>query len=93
MHRGCCHVDCRVCRRAPRGGITGFDPALWSVDASGFLNDTSGELFEVLEIGNGLYLGLVAVPEPSELMLAAAGLAGLGCVALRRRLGSRRQGV
>ena len=96
------------------GGITGFAPAEFTVNTSGFLNDLAGGTFGVSEDGNSLYLNfepdppasgpcagggggsgataigvaalnVKAVPEPSTLLLLAAGAIGLLGWAWRRR--------
>jgi fibronectin-binding autotransporter adhesin len=71
------------------GGITGFDPDLFTVDASGFQNDVAGGLFTVIQSGNDLVLTFSsAVPEPASSVLAI--LAALGAshlVVVRRRPG------
>ena len=58
------------------GGVTGFDPAAFQMDRSGFANAASGA-FSVRQIGNDLYLNYAAVPEPSTWLLVSLGLAGI----------------
>ncbi len=66
-----------------RDGITGFDPALMSVDASGFLNALApGRGFHVEQQGNSLFLEYGVVPEPASGVLSLMGFAAL--VLLRR---------
>jgi T5SS/PEP-CTERM-associated repeat protein len=62
--------------------ITGFDPADFLINTSGFANPILGQ-FSVSEIGNSLVLNYT-VPEPSTLVLALAGLASLRVVGRRR---------
>ena len=69
------------------GGITGFDPAAFQVDRSGFANAASG-VFSVSQTGNDLYLNYAAVPEPSTWLLVSLGVAGI----LLRRGGKRLSG-
>ncbi|MEX1114282.1 MAG: ubiquitin-like protein [Akkermansiaceae bacterium] len=64
-------------------GVTGFNPEQFTVDTSRFLNPSSG-LFSVTQSGTGLALTYTAVPEPSAVFLALAGLS-LGLI--RRRQG------
>jgi len=64
-------------------GIIGFDPALVSISAAGFLNDHAG-VFGLEQDGGSLVLTYTAVPEPSAATLLAAGLAGLALPLLRR---------
>jgi autotransporter-associated beta strand protein len=68
-------------------GITGFDPARWTVDSSGFTSTPTATGTWNVGLSNdsqNLVLNYVAVPEPSTLVLAAAGLVALGW-RLRRR--------
>jgi autotransporter-associated beta strand protein len=73
-----------------QGGIVGFDPSHWLIDESGFLNSHPGEAFSVTQMGNGLFLQLSTVPEPSPPALAAVALAGLACASWWRRTASPR---
>ncbi len=75
------------------GGILGFDPELFVVDLSGFLNDISNEFgqgrFSVqpnpLDPQHTLQIAFnSAIPEPSTAVLAALGLLGLAVYARRR---------
>ena len=68
-------------------GITGFNPAYFTVDASGFQNPLGGGSFSVGEIGNTLTLDFTPVPEPSTWMLMLAGVAAAGSAVRRRRRG------
>ena len=68
------------------GGMTGFNPAEFAVDASSFQNNTDGGLFSVMQQGNNLDLVFTsAVPEPGTWAMLGVGVAGLGIVTLRRR--------
>lgn len=64
-------------------GITGFNAANWTIDATGFLNSEAGA-FTLAQLGNDLVLSYVAVPEPAT-YASLAGLGILGFVASRRR--------
>ncbi len=66
-------------------GITGFNPAYFTVDASGFQNSLAGGAFSVGEVGNTLTLDFTPVPEPSTWMLLLAGAAAACSVLVRRR--------
>ena len=65
------------------GGITGFDAANWTIDATGFLNAEAGA-FTLAQSGGDLVLSYAAVPEPAT-YAALAGLGMLGFVVYRRR--------
>ena len=67
------------------GGITGYNPAEFTVNTASFQNGTNGGSFSVVENGNQLLLDYNAVPEPSAWTLLSIGAAGLGVAALRRR--------
>ena len=60
-------------------GITGFNPANWTVDPAGFTNLETGA-WSVTQSGNSLLLNYTTIPEPG-----AALLGGLGFLALLRR--------
>lgn len=63
------------------GAITGFDAANWTINTSGFSNNTPfGGNFTLTSDTNNLFLNYNAIPEPS-----AALLVGLGSLALLRR--------
>jgi autotransporter-associated beta strand protein len=62
------------------GGITGFDASRFVLDASGFLNPTTGS-FSVSQSGNDLFLNYVPVPEPNA---ASILILGAACVATWR---------
>lgn len=64
-------------------GITGFDAANWTIDATGFLNSEVGS-FALSQLGNDLVLSYSAVPEPAT-YAALAGLGMLGFAGYRRR--------
>lgn len=65
-------------------GITGFDPAKLTLNASDFVNPTGGGSFSLSQSGNDLYLNFSsnAVPEPTGLL---TGLLCLGLAGMRRR--------
>jgi autotransporter-associated beta strand protein len=64
------------------GGITGFNGANWSLDASGFTNSEAGS-FTLSQVGNNLVLDYTsAIPEPSTYAML---IGGLGMLALLRR--------
>ncbi len=63
------------------GGVTGFDPAEFTVDRSGFGNAAAGT-FSVSQVGNDLYLNYAPVPEPSTWFVLRAGM--LAVVLARR---------
>jgi autotransporter-associated beta strand protein len=67
------------------GGITGFDPARFSIDTTGFLNNLAGGAFAIAQSGDGrsLELRFNAVPEPSVAMWFV--IAGGGILSNRRR--------
>lgn len=66
------------------GGITGFDAADWSFDASGFANDTDAAQWSLALSADGNDLELsYAIPEPAALTLVA--LIGGGMLFVRRR--------
>ena len=55
------------------GGITGFDPAGFTVDRSGFSNSATG-IFSVSQVGNDLYLNYAPIPEPSTWFPTGVGM-------------------
>ncbi len=65
------------------GGITGFDPAEWTIDTSKFSNSFQGH-FSVSQIGNSLVLNYM-VPEPSTFAMGAIGLTALAAISVKRR--------
>ncbi len=67
------------------GGISGFDPADFSIDLSHFSNPYSGHFF-VTQVGDTLALNY-AVPEPTTWIMLAMGLAAVA----RRRNGRVRR--
>ena len=68
------------------GGMTGYNPAEFTVDASGFRNATNGGNFSVVQQGNQLLLDYSAVPEPFTWALLSGGSAGLLSFGFRHRL-------
>jgi autotransporter-associated beta strand protein len=70
--------------RVTNGGITGFDPAKFALDASGFMNSPNSSQFGIEVSGNDLVLTYTPVPEPATVLGLAAGALGAGW--LRRRL-------
>jgi autotransporter-associated beta strand protein len=66
------------------GGITGFDPARFTLDTSSFANPLAGGSFSLSQSGNSLLLSFTPVPEPSTYALLALGLGLAGLVARRR---------
>jgi fibronectin-binding autotransporter adhesin len=77
------------------GGITNFNAADFTFDTSAFLNSLNGGAFGLSLGGTGnneLFLNFTPVPEPSEWLLMAVGLAGLLLVSsVRRRRAHRRR--
>ncbi|MBI4663782.1 MAG: autotransporter-associated beta strand repeat-containing protein [Verrucomicrobia bacterium] len=65
------------------GGIIGFDPLKFNLDASAFQNELSGGSFGITQSRNDLNLTFSAVPEPHEYAVATA-VALLGFAAWRR---------
>lgn len=56
------------------GAITGFDAANWTIDTSGFSNNTPfGGNFTLTSNTNNVFLNYNAIPEPSAALLAALG--------------------
>jgi hypothetical protein len=56
------------------GGISGFDPASFAIDASGFQNLLGGGALTLTVDSNDLMLNFTPVPEPSTYAMMAAGL-------------------
>jgi hypothetical protein len=72
------------------GHISGFDPALFSIDASNFAGGVmANSLFSVSMDANDqiLYLNFTTVPEPSTYALMTLGLGLVVLPILRRRRG------
>ena len=66
------------------GGITGFDPSLFSIETTNFQNSNlSLTNFSISQSGNSLLLNFDPVPEPSTLLLGS--LTCLGLLARRQR--------
>ena len=70
------------------GGITGFNPSAFTIDASSFLGGayTNPSYFNLSlgVTGNSLILNFTAIPEPSSYALMSLGLAAMALVAKRR---------
>ena len=68
------------------GGITGFSPSAFTINASQFQNGTlSPTVFTLTQSGNDLYLNFTPIPEPSTYALLGLGLGAVLVPALRRR--------
>lgn len=65
------------------GGVSGFDPAIFTVDESGFSNAFTGAFSVVYSSPQSLAIAYTAIPEPSSALLGI--LAAVGLVARRRR--------
>ena len=66
------------------GGISGFDPTLFTIDSSQFQNGP-GTVFTLSNVGNDLFLNFTPVPEPSTYALLGLSLGAVLFPALRRR--------
>ncbi|MDD2763970.1 MAG: autotransporter-associated beta strand repeat-containing protein [Opitutaceae bacterium] len=69
------------------GGISGFDPAFFSLDWSSFGSSVGIGQFFLTQEGNDLVLHFTPIPEPSTSALLGLGLAGMLAGWLRRRRG------
>jgi MYXO-CTERM domain-containing protein len=79
---------------AASGGIVGFDPSVFQVDTSGFLNPLHGGHFTVQVQGNGIYLDFTsAAPEPSSIISMGVGLLGVVGLAAHRTRRAHRTGT
>lgn len=68
------------------GGITGFSPSAFTINASQFQNGTlSPTVFTLTQSGNDLYLNFTPIPEPSTYALLGLGLGAVLVPALRRK--------
>lgn len=65
------------------GGISGFDPGKFAINASGFAGGAYGDRFWLGSSGNSLQLNFNAVPEPSTLL--PIGMVAFGLFARNRR--------
>jgi hypothetical protein len=61
--------------------VTGFDPAMYRVDSSGFLNPTNGGTWGLSTDATGLFLDFTPADAPAPATLAL----GAGLLAARRR--------
>jgi autotransporter-associated beta strand protein len=67
------------------GGITGFDPSEFNLDASGFANPTTGN-FGIMTSGNNLEVTYTGAPVPEPTMIAGAlAIGAVGLLSRRRR--------
>jgi hypothetical protein len=67
------------------GSVSGFSPADFSFDTSGFQNPLGGGTFLVGQSGNMLTLNFTPVPEPGTWALMLGGLGALSVAGVRRR--------
>lgn len=65
------------------GAITGFDPAAFNINTTGFTNPLNGGNFTIRQATGGLFLDYRAVPEPGAILLSIITLAPI--LTLRRR--------
>ena len=66
------------------GGVTGFDPARFTIDSTGFQNGLNGGSFALALSGNDLVLNFAPVPEPGTCTLLAFALGGAAAIRFRR---------
>jgi hypothetical protein len=67
------------------GGISGFAPDIFAVDASSFgLATPAGATWRVSQLGNSIVVNYTATPEPSQIALWVVGGLLLGAPRLRR---------
>ena len=66
-------------------GISGFDPAEFTVDTTAFANNVGSGQFGLAQEGNQVYLTFTPVPEPSTIALLGVGAVALLGWARRRR--------
>ncbi|MFC2149321.1 PEP-CTERM sorting domain-containing protein [Candidatus Auribacterota bacterium] len=66
------------------GGVSGYSADKFSLESSGFTNDTGVGFFSVSQTGNDVNLVFTAVPEPSTYFLFGLGLFGMVVGGLRR---------
>ncbi|HEY4990398.1 MAG TPA: PEP-CTERM sorting domain-containing protein, partial [Opitutaceae bacterium] len=67
------------------GGITGWNPAAFSVTTGNFQNSLGGGSLLLGQSGNTLVLDFTPVPEPSTWLLLGTGMVAVGAVTWRRR--------
>lgn len=66
------------------GGISGLSTFNYTIDSTGFANNTALGYFSLLQSGNSLLLNFTPVPEPSTYALCALGLGSVWFIRRRR---------